>query len=98
MGRNALRADLVIVAGLTVLAAVLRFVTLDVQSFDHDESVTAGQVLDPNFVEMLKMVPERESAPHLYYVTAWFWSKLFGTGEVGLRALIRPRSKGWPPS
>jgi 4-amino-4-deoxy-L-arabinose transferase-like glycosyltransferase len=81
------RADVAIVAGFTALAALLRFATLDVQSFGHDESVTAGHVLDPNFIQMLKEVPGRESTPPLYYVTAWFWSKLFGTGEVGLRAL-----------
>jgi len=81
------RADVAIVAGLTVVAALLRFTTLDVQSFWYDESVTAGRVLDPNFIQMLKELAGRESTPPLYYVMAWFWSKLFGTGEVGLRAL-----------
>lgn len=81
------RADVAIVTGLTVLAALLRFATLDAQSFAHDESVTAGRVLDPNFIQMLKEVAGGESTPPLYYAMAWFWSKLFGTGEVGLRAL-----------
>jgi hypothetical protein len=70
-----------------VLAALLRFATLDAQSFAHDEAVTAGRVLDPNFIQMLREIPGGESTPPLYYVMAWFWSKLFGTGEVGLRAL-----------
>jgi len=81
------RTDVAIVTGFTVLAAVLRFTTLDVQSFGEDEAVTAGTVLDPNFIQMLKEIAGGESTPPLYYVTAWFWSKLFGTGEVGLRAL-----------
>ena len=44
-------------------------------------------MLDPNFIQMLKEVAGGESTPPLYYVIAWFWSKLFGTGEVGLRTL-----------
>jgi mannosyltransferase len=81
------RKDAAIIALLTALAALLRFATLDVQSFAHDEAVTAGRVLDPNFIQMLKEIAGGESTPPLYYVGAWFWSKLFGTGEVGLRAL-----------
>jgi 4-amino-4-deoxy-L-arabinose transferase-like glycosyltransferase len=76
-----------IVAGLTVLAAVLRFATLDAQSFSADEAVTAGVVLPHDFIQMLKEVAGGESTPPVYYVAAWFWSKVFGTGEAGLRAL-----------
>jgi mannosyltransferase len=36
---------------------------------------------------MLASLPSSESTPPLYYVLAWLWSKTFGTGEVGLRAL-----------
>lgn len=86
-GLRAPRADIAIVVGLTVVAALLRFATLDVQSFGEDEAVTAGTVLDPNFIQMLKEVAGGESTPPLYYVIAWFWSKVFGTGEVGLRTL-----------
>ena len=45
-----------IVVGLTVLAAVLRFATLGVQSYHHDEVVTASRVLRPTPVE--KAAPE----------------------------------------
>jgi hypothetical protein len=38
-----------IVAGLTVLAAGLRFATLGVQSYHHDEIVTASRVLRDDF-------------------------------------------------
>ena len=36
---------------------------------------------------MLREVRASESNPPLYYVLAWAWSKLFGTGAVGLRSL-----------
>jgi len=73
--------------GLTALAALARFATLDLQSFHHDEAVTAGQVLSPNLGETLDQVADGERSPPLYYVLAWGWSTVFGTGEVGLRSL-----------
>jgi len=72
---------------LTVLAAIVRFATLDLQSFHHDEAVTAGQVIDPSLGATLDQVVGGERSPPLYYVLAWGWSTLFGTGEVGLRSL-----------
>jgi len=36
---------------------------------------------------MLDRIPRSESTPPLYYLLAWGWAKLFGTGEVGLRSL-----------
>jgi uncharacterized membrane protein len=71
-----------IVLALTALAALLRFTTLDVQSFASDESVTAGEILNIDFLGMLRKILGWESTLPLYYVLAWFWSKLFGTGEV----------------
>jgi mannosyltransferase len=74
------------VVSLTLLAAALRFSFLDRQSFWFDEAVTV-QLVRESFTEMLASVPSTESTPPLYYVLAWSWSKTFGTGEVGLRAL-----------
>lgn len=37
--------------------------------------------------EMLTQLPHSESAPPLYYVLLWFWSRLAGMDEVGLRSL-----------
>lgn len=71
---------------LTVVAALLRFPTLGIQHFWIDESVTAG-LMRLDFVQMLKTIPSTESTPPLYYVLAWVWSQLSGTGEFGLRAL-----------
>ena len=36
---------------------------------------------------MLRAIPDSESTPPLYYVLAWLWTHVFGTGEVGLRSL-----------
>ena len=86
--REPLRApELWLVAALTVAGAALRFSTLDLQSFWHDEAVTVGRVLDPNLFTTLGHVPSSEATPPLYYVLAWAWTKLFGSGEVGIRSL-----------
>lgn len=76
-----------IVAGLTALAAVLRFATLGVQAYHHDEIVTASRVLRGSFFHAMDAVGFSESAPPLYYALAWFWTQLTGTGEIGLRSL-----------
>jgi len=76
-----------IVAGLTVLAATLRFATLGVQAYHHDEIVTASRVLRDGFWHAMEAVGFSESAPPLYYALAWAWTQLTGTGEVGLRSV-----------
>ncbi len=76
-----------IVAGLTLLAALLRFATLGVQSYHHDEIVTAGRILGGSFGHAMDGVDFSESAPPLYYALAWLWTQLWGTGEWGLRSL-----------
>jgi mannosyltransferase len=76
-----------LVAGLTALGAILRFATLEVQAYHHDEIVTASRVLRVGFGHAMDAVGFSESAPPLYYALAWFWTQLTGTGEVGLRSL-----------
>lgn len=76
-----------VVAGLTVLAATLRFATLGVQAYHHDEIVTASRVLRDGFWHAMEAVGFSESAPPLYYALAWLWTQLTGTGEVGLRSV-----------
>jgi uncharacterized membrane protein len=76
-----------IVVGLTVLAAVLRFATLGVQSYHHDEIVTASRVLRAGFGHAMHAVWFGESTPPVYYALAWVWTQLVGTGEFGLRSL-----------
>jgi uncharacterized membrane protein len=76
-----------IVAGLTVLGAVLRFATLGDQSYHHDEIVTASRVLRVGFGHAMDAVGFSESAPPLYYALAWLWTQVTGNGEWGLRFL-----------
>lgn len=76
-----------LVAGLTALGAVLRFATLELQAYHHDEIVTASRLLRTTFWHAMDAVGFSESAPPLYYAIAWFWTQLTGTGEVGLRSL-----------
>jgi mannosyltransferase len=75
-----------IVLALTVLAAVLRFATLDVQSIWLDESATIVLV-QRGFSGMLSHLSASESAPPLYYILIWAWTKVFGAGAVGFRSL-----------
>lgn len=76
-----------IVAGLTVLAAALRFATLGLQSYHHDEIVTASRILRGSFWHAMDAVGFSESAPPLYYALAWLWTQVTGTGEAGLRSV-----------
>ncbi len=74
-------------AALTALGVAVRFASLGVQSYHHDEVITAARVIPGNFVDMLRQVKASESNPPLYYVLAWGWAKAFGTDEIGLRSL-----------
>jgi len=76
-----------IVAGLIGLGAALRFATLGVQSYHHDEIVTASRVLRVGFGHAMDAVGFSESAPPLYYALAWIWTQITGTGPWGLRSL-----------
>ena len=74
------------VAGVTAAGAAVRFATLSVQSFWLDEAVT-HQLVTSSLGAMLRAIPHSESTPPLYYVLAWAWARVFGTGEAGLRSL-----------
>ncbi len=75
-----------VVAGLTALGALVRFATLDRQSFWLDELVTVS-LLRQSFGDMLAAIPESEATPFLYYALAWPWTRLAGLGEIGVRSL-----------
>src|SRR4051794_33625874 len=75
-----------LLAGITLAGALLRFATLDVQSYWLDEVATVN-ILRHGFGDMISAVSAGESTPPLFYIVAWAWSKLSGTGEVGLRSL-----------
>lgn len=76
-----------IVAGVTLVAAGLRFATIGLQAYHHDEIVTASRVLRDGFWHAMDAVGFSESAPPLYYALAWLWTQVTGTGEAGLRSL-----------
>lgn len=72
---------------IVVLAAALRFSTLDARSFWVDEAVVV-RLIDLGLWDMLdRLLSGEEGTPPLYYALAWAWSTVFGTGEVGLRSL-----------
>ena len=80
-----LDATLAVVAA-TVIGSAARVATIGMQSFWDDEVFTVG-LMRLGFVDMLKTVPQTEGSPHVYYVLAWLWTRIFGTGEWGLRSL-----------
>ena len=74
------------VAAVLAVAGVLRFWAIGRQGFWFDEAHT-GWMLRNGLGRMLAGVPRTESAPPLYYALAWFWVRVFGDTEVGLRSL-----------
>ncbi len=66
--------------------AVLRIVGLDGQSFWRDEASTV-MALDGGLGHLFDWISDQEAQPPLHFVVAWFWSRPFGLGEVGLRSL-----------
>jgi mannosyltransferase len=78
-------ADLWILLALTTVAAVIRFLVIDNQSFWADEALTAYET-HLGFGPMLHTVARIETTPPLYFVAIWAWAHVFGSGEVALRS------------
>jgi 4-amino-4-deoxy-L-arabinose transferase-like glycosyltransferase len=74
------------VIALTAVAALVRFASLDAQSFWYDEALT-HELVNDSFGGMLDGVLGHEAQPPPYFVLAWFWIRIFGDGEIGLRSL-----------
>jgi mannosyltransferase len=70
---------------LTLLAAVLRLATLDLQSFWYDEAFTPVHVLHPGIAATWRSFVHTENTPPLWYLMVWAVSRVAGTGEVALR-------------
>ncbi|HTU84095.1 MAG TPA: glycosyltransferase family 39 protein [Solirubrobacteraceae bacterium] len=79
-------AETWLLAGIVGVGAVLRFATLGAQSYWFDEAQAAHE-LQLSFGPMLSAMVAKETNPPLYFVLGWLWARVFGTGEVGLRAL-----------
>lgn len=75
-----------ILLALAVVAAVIRIITIDNQSFWADEALTAYEARQ-SLTGMLQLVTSIETTPPLYFVLIWTWAKAFGTSEVALRSI-----------
>ncbi|HXD66554.1 MAG TPA: glycosyltransferase family 39 protein [Solirubrobacteraceae bacterium] len=73
-------------AGLTVLAAALRFATLTHQSLWFDEAQAVHE-MRLSLGAMLHTWSANEPNPPLYFVVAWLWTHVFGAGTAGVRSL-----------
>jgi mannosyltransferase len=71
---------------LTAVGAAIRLATLTSQSYWFDEATTAHE-MQLSFGAMWHALRVNESTPPLYYVLAWVWARIFGTGEAALRSL-----------
>jgi mannosyltransferase len=78
--------ELWLLALITVIAALLRFIGLGSQSFWLDEYLTWTYTYRPPD-ELLSTLVNVELHPPLYHVSAWVWAKFFGHGEEGIRSL-----------
>ncbi|HEY2716434.1 MAG TPA: glycosyltransferase family 39 protein [Solirubrobacterales bacterium] len=76
-----------VLGAIVSLGVLVRFASLGVQSYHHDEVITAMRVIPGSFGSMLHKLKVSESNPPLYYVLAWGWAKAFGREEFGLRSL-----------
>ncbi len=77
----------ILALAIVALAAVLRFSWLSTQSFWFDEAVTGVIVQADNLGDLFSRVQAAESTPPLYYGLLWGWVKVFGDGDVALRAM-----------
>jgi mannosyltransferase len=75
-----------LVVGLTVLGAILRFGTLDVQSIWSDEAATIVLV-HRGLGGLLSHISSSETTPPLYFVLVWAWTKAFGASVFAYRSL-----------
>lgn len=73
-------------AGIALLALVLRVHGLGHESFWYDESVSVFNARLP-LDELVGGVIARDVSPPLYFLVLALWSRIFGAGEVSVRAL-----------
>ena len=86
IGVREIPADTWALIGLTALAALIRLLVINNQSFWMDEALTAYET-HSSFGGMLGTVAHVETTPPLYFVLIWAWAHVFGSSEVGLRSL-----------
>ena len=70
---------------IVLLAAALRFSTLDLQSFWYDEAFTPVHVLHAGLASTMRSMVHSENSPPLWYLLTWLDVRLFGDGAIALR-------------
>lgn len=80
------RASSRVLAGLILLASLVRFGTLGAKSFWGDEMSTVD-LAHRSLGHMLTGIGNLESTPPLFYVISWLWVQLVPGTEVGMRFL-----------
>jgi mannosyltransferase len=78
--------DARLLAGITLVAAIVRFAMLTGQSFWFDEAQAVHE-MQLSFGAMLHAWSAYEPNPPLYFLLAWPWAQVLGTGEAAMRAL-----------
>ncbi|HEY1294400.1 MAG TPA: glycosyltransferase family 39 protein, partial [Chloroflexota bacterium] len=76
---------LVVLLGVTAIAAALRWYRIDAQSLWYDEGISAHQ-LTRSFPEILRAA-SLDTHPPLYYWSLKAWGEVFGASELALRSL-----------
>jgi len=90
IGVREIPADTWALIGLTALAALIRLLVINDQSFWMDEALTAYET-HSSFGGMLGTVAHVETTPPLYFVLIWVWAHVFGSGEVDFGPCPRSR-------
>ena len=79
------RRGLLAVGGLVLLALLLRLPTAGEQSLWADEAFTR-QIVDGSLGHVWSTIQETENTPPLFYLLDWLWTRVVGTGELGMRS------------
>jgi mannosyltransferase len=74
-------------AAVLVVAALLRFPTLGLQSLWYDEAFTPVHTLHASLTATFKAISHTENSPPLWYLLEWGITRVLGTGAVALRLL-----------
>jgi uncharacterized membrane protein len=74
----------ILLVGILIAAALLRFYQLGTASLWFDEAATARVVTAP-LGEFFLRFRTTENTPPLHYVILWIWTRVFGASEVSLR-------------
>jgi mannosyltransferase len=76
--------ELILLVAVVVIGATLRLASITAQSLWVDEATTAHE-MHLSLGALLHAVRVDETTPPLYFLLAWVWAKVFGSGELGLR-------------